>query len=324
MKRCVPTLAALLCVMTLVTAPGIEQAEAAGANASPLTSPPLPGYWLVTSSGATYAFNAPYLADVATNSVGDPLDNIDRSDCGNGPGTPIPEITRCVGISAIPSVEGYWVGQSASFVQNGSTQYADSGIPQGYAAGECNGQESVGAYQPTPLTAIAAAPFGAWLATANGGVFAICGAPFFGSMGGTHLNAPVVGIAATPDGNGYWEIGADGGVFAFGDAGFYGSTGALRLNKPIVGMASTPDGKGYWLVASDGGVFAFGDAQFSGSLGGLTLNAPVVGIAADPVDSGYWLAAADGGVFAFGDAFYLGSATGQITGTSVVGITSKA
>lgn len=36
------------------------------------------------------------------------------------------------------------------------------------------------------------------------------------------VNAPVVGIAATPTGQGYWLVCADGGVFAFGDAQFHG------------------------------------------------------------------------------------------------------
>ena len=51
-------------------------------------------------------------------------------------------------------------------------------------------------------------------------------------------NAPVVGIAATPDGQGYWEVASDGGVFAFGNARFYGSMGGQHLNAPIVGMAA--------------------------------------------------------------------------------------
>ncbi len=38
-----------------------------------------------------------------------------------------------------------------------------------------------------------------------------------------HLNAPIVGIAPTPNGAGYWEVASDGGLFAFGDAQFYGS-----------------------------------------------------------------------------------------------------
>ena len=92
--------------------------------------------------------------------------------------------------------------------------------------------------------------------------------------GGTHLNAPIVGIAATADDKGYWLVGSDGGVFSFGDAAFYGSEGGTHLNAPIVGIASTPDGKGYWLVGSDGGVFSFGDAAFYGSQGGTHLNAP--------------------------------------------------
>ena len=51
------------------------------------------------------------------------------------------------------------------------------------------------------------------------------------------LNRPIVGIAATPTGNGYWLAASDGGIFAFGDARFFGSTGAMRLNRPIVGIA---------------------------------------------------------------------------------------
>ncbi len=54
------------------------------------------------------------------------------------------------------------------------------------------------------------------------------------------LNKPVVGMAATPDGQGYWLVASDGGIFTFGDARFYGSTGAMTLNKPIVGMAPPP------------------------------------------------------------------------------------
>ena len=86
--------------------------------------------------------------------------------------------------------------------------------------------------------------------------------------GPSHLNRPVVGMAATPDGRGYWLVASDGGIFAFGDAGFYGSTGNIVLARPVVGMASASRGQGYWLVASDGGIFAFGDAPFYGSAAG--------------------------------------------------------
>src|SRR4051794_18912586 len=59
-------------------------------------------------------------------------------------------------------------------------------------------------------------------------------------------NAPVAGLASTPDGKGYWQIASDGGIFAFGDAQFYGSMGGKPLNAPVVGIAATPSGKGYW------------------------------------------------------------------------------
>jgi hypothetical protein len=72
----------------------------------------------------------------------------------------------------------------------------------------------------------------------DGGIFAFS-APFFGSMGGHHLNAPMVGIAAAPDMAGYWEFGADGGVFAFGSAPSQGSLGHTHLNAPVVGGAGT-------------------------------------------------------------------------------------
>jgi hypothetical protein len=163
---------------------------------------------------------------------------------------------------------------------------------------------------------------GLWLSASDGGVFSLGNARFAGSMGGVHLNQPIVGMASTPDGGGYWLVASDGGVFSFGDARFQGSTGALRLNRPVVGMASTPDGRGYWLVASDGGVFSFGDARFEGSTGALQLNRPVVGMASTPDGRGYWLVASDGGVFSFGDATYLGSVPGQgIVGQArVVGV----
>jgi ribosomal protein L24E len=137
-----------------------------------------------------------------------------------------------------------------------------------------------------------------------------------------NLNAPIVGMAPTPDGGGYWMTGMDGGVFSSGDAGFYGSTGNLHLNKPVVGMAATPDGKGYWFVATDGGIFSYGDAQFYGSTGAIVLNKPVVGMAATPSGHGYWLVASDGGIFAYGDAQFYGSTGAIHLNQPVVGMTS--
>jgi hypothetical protein len=163
---------------------------------------------------------------------------------------------------------------------------------------------------------------GYWTAGADGGVFSYGAAQFHGSMGDRRLNAPVVGMAATPSGGGYWLVASDGGVFSFGDAGFFGSMGNKRLNAPVVGMAATPDGGGYWLVARDGGIFSFGAAGFFGSMGDRRLNAPVVGMAATAA-GGYRMVGTDGGVFTFGpgSTFY-GSMGGTRLVAPMVGITS--
>jgi hypothetical protein len=147
-----------------------------------------------------------------------------------------------------------------------------------------------------------------------------------GSMYGKHLNQPIVGMAATPSGNGYWLVARDGGIFPFGDAAGYGSTGGIRLNQPIVGMAATPSGNGYWLVAADGGIFPFGDAaQGLGSTGDVHLNQPMVGMAATPSGRGYWLVAADGGIFPFGDGTQGLGSTGNIhLNQPIVGMASTA
>jgi hypothetical protein len=165
-----------------------------------------------------------------------------------------------------------------------------------------------------------------WAAAEDGGVFAFGDAAFYGSLGNVHLNAPIVGVAATPDGGGYWLVAADGGVFAFGDADYEGSLGNVHLNAPIVGVAATPDGGGYWLVAADGGVFAFGDADYEGSVPGQGIvdRRSVRAIATTPDGQGYWLVGADGAVFAYGDATFIGSLaglplSGPVTAAAVAG-----
>ena len=89
------------------------------------------------------------------------------------------------------------------------------------ARGTC---ETVGNYADTAGTGFGLVesyvpPEGYWSVASDGGIFNYGpNAPFFGSMGGQHLNAPMVGMAATPGGGGYWEVGSDGGVFSFGNA----------------------------------------------------------------------------------------------------------
>jgi hypothetical protein len=134
------------------------------------------------------------------------------------------------------------------------------------------------------------------------------------------LAAPVVGMAATPDGSGYWLTNAAGAVSSHGSAVGYGSMAGQKLQAPIAHIVSTPDGKGYWLVAADGGIFTFGDAGFYGSMGGQRLNAPVVSMAPTSDGKGYWLVASDGGIFSFGDAVFQGSMGGKHLNKPVVGI----
>ncbi len=163
---------------------------------------------------------------------------------------------------------------------------------------------------------------GYWEVASDGGIFSYGGAQFYGSTGSLHLNAPIVGMAATPDDAGYWLLASDGGIFSFGDAVFYGSTGGMHLNAPIVAMAPTPDGGGYWLVASDGGIFAYGDANFYGSTGGTALDRPIVGMAATTDGLGYWLVASDGGIFSYGDAGFDGSTGGLPLQEPIVAMTA--
>ena len=53
------------------------------------------------------------------------------------------------------------------------------------------------------------------MVASDGGIFAFGNASFHGSMGGAHLNQPIVGMAAASDGGGYWMVASDGGIFAF-------------------------------------------------------------------------------------------------------------
>ena len=166
---------------------------------------------------------------------------------------------------------------------------------------------------------------GFWTVTPTGAVTPHGGSPALGSptLSNLRLAQPIVGMAATTDGNGYWLVASDGGIFSYGDATFYGSTGGLRLNKPIVGMAPTPSGRGYWLVASDGGIFSYGDATFYGSTGSIRLNKPVVGMAATTDGAGYWLVASDGGIFSYGDAQFYGSTGSLHLNLPVVGMAAS-
>ena len=164
---------------------------------------------------------------------------------------------------------------------------------------------------------------GYWLVGSDGGIFSFGAAGFYGSMGGTPLQRPVVGITPSASRTGYWLVASDGGIFSFGTSSFYGSIPAVglhpagsglpnSLNAPIVGMVPSITGHGYFMVASDGGVFAFGDARFEGSCPGIGgCDGRAVAVMPDSTGKGYWLVTNVGAVYAFGDATFYGAPPAQ-------------
>ena len=252
---------------------------------------------------------------------------IGYADCPAGPSGPCTDMsTTSTLLGTSPGVSGpggpdvYQVGNQLVMAlagwQGTTIGYLTCGIRPMYLADLSFQPNGGNPATPTlapavPVAAPAASPScplspkpapGYWQVGSDGGIFSFGSAQFYGSTGSMHLNKPVVGMAATPDGNGYWLVASDGGVFAYGDARFYGSTGSITLNKPIVSLLPTLDGGGYWLIASDGGVFAYGDAKFYGSTGSDTLSSPVTAAATSFLGGGYWIVDANGQVFNFGDA----------------------
>jgi hypothetical protein len=288
---------AALAVVPLVVAP------TAGAAATPHQTPATSGYWLESGDGGVFAFGA---APFFGSSVGRcSLSCYGFAALPDGTGYRVLDagLTTAkaalygfgaaadatlsepadawfpVAVASTPSGDGGWV------------LYGDGGAVQAfnnarfYGDGSNLGRVEYGQdpYGVMPyFVGIAPTPDGGgyWLAGADGGVFAYGDAAFYGSMGGRHLNAPVVGISATPDGRGYYLVAMDGGVFAFGDAVFAGSMAGRHLNEVMISIAANPTGVGYWTAAQDGGVFTFGGAPFSGSMGGEHLNRPVYNIVA--------------------------------------------
>ena len=216
-----------------------------------------------------------------------------------------------------------WVPQGDGQPKNGSGRVESFPLPKAPRIAPAWPQWRLNPHHTAspPAPPLPKANSGYWLVASDGGMFSYGTARFRGSMGGKHLNQPIVGMASTRSGNGYWLVARDGGMFNFGDAKFRGSTGGKHLNQPIIGMARTPSGRGYWLVASDGGMFTFGDAKFRGSTGAMHLNQPIVGMAPTPSGRGYWLVARDGGMFSFGDAKFHGSTGGRRLNQPIVGMT---
>jgi len=201
------------------------------------------GYWLVGADGQVYTF-------------GDARDYgpLNAQKVGRGYG-------QVTGIAVTPDGRGYWLASSSGRV---------------YGFGDAR-SEGVPPSDLGPYTAIAARPAGGYLLVAgdNAASVAYPGGDVIGGGAGTALPATVVGLAATPSGNGAWLAAADGSVVAVGDAANYLSQCVTQcpsvpanqqvVTAPVTGIAATPSGQGYWLVGADGNVYNFGNAAFWGS-----------------------------------------------------------
>jgi hypothetical protein len=297
-------------VFALISTSFLVVAVGAPSSAAPIT----PGYWLEAGDGGIFAFGAPFEGSAASDATrcpaNPPAHSMPNGSCwsmaptadgsgywllnaysgviypyGDAVSYGEPSDTAAysggadtwptaMGIVATPDGKGYWVLEQG---------LSGLGSVQGFGDAANYGDEATIAYGTAHVgnpVALAATRDGRgyWIVDSDGGVFSFGDATFYGSMGGKHLNAPVVGIAVTSDGNGYWLAGADGGVFSFGSASFGGSMGNTALVKPVVGIARNAQGTGYWLAGADGGVFAFGGAPFLGSVAGRALNRPVFAI----------------------------------------------
>jgi peptidoglycan/xylan/chitin deacetylase (PgdA/CDA1 family) len=150
-------------------------------------------------------------------------------------------------VAALPQIIGELRAQGYSFVSICGGSAPRPQVTATYGFGDA---PAPGAPVTSNVALVGAAGAGAagyWEVAADGGIFSFGDAAFHGSMGGTRLNQPIVGMAATPDGGGYWEVAADGGVFGF-QAPFFGSRGGQSAADSFFAIVATPDGRGYLLA----------------------------------------------------------------------------
>jgi hypothetical protein len=220
--------------------------------------------------------------------------------------------TTSVVVSPVP--HGYWlVGSDGGIFSFGSASFHGS-------TGSLALQRPVVGIVPTGDDG------GYWLAASDGGVFSFGDTHFYGSIPGLgfhpagsgvpkSLNAPIVGMVPSKDGDGYLMVASDGGVFAFGDAHFAGSCpGIGGCSGAAVAVMPDASGNGYWLVTQTGNVYAFGDAPYNGAPGNT--GSPVTSAVRTPNGDGYWILTANGSVHAYGNATNYGNATGAFGGSN--------
>ena len=127
------------------------------------SDPATGGYWEVASDGGVFSFDAPFYGSTGDLHLAKPV----------------------VGMAAAPDGAGYWLVAS------------DGGI---FSFGDAVFQGSMGGQRlARPVVGIAVDPLtgGYWEVATDGGIFSF-DAPFSGSTGAIHLNAPIVGMASEP------------------------------------------------------------------------------------------------------------------------------
>ena len=208
------------------------------------------GYWEVASDGGIFAFgDAQYYGSMG----GKPLDQSggrDRLHLPTGAATGRWRLTAASSPSVTRSTTARWAANPLTVRWSGSPPPltgAATGRWRLTAASSPSVTRSttapwVAEPSTSPWSGLAPTPDGGgyWEAGADGGIFTFGEPNFFGSMGGKHLNKPVVGAWSTSNGQGYWESASDGGIFNFGNAPYLGSTGGMKLNAPVVGGSIVP------------------------------------------------------------------------------------
>ncbi len=175
------------------------------AGESPIALAPTPsgdGYWIFSDAGRVLTFgDAAHHGDLLALSLNGPI------------------------IDAVPTVtgDGYWMLGT------------DGGV---FALGDATFHGSTGdMVLNEPAVGLVPDPDGEgyWFVASDGGVFAF-DADFLGSMGGTPLNAPVVGMISY--GDGYAMVATDGGAFVFSTEPFLGSLGSTPLDAPVTALTA--------------------------------------------------------------------------------------
>ena len=211
-----------------------------GADAGAFTFPGLPGPDLFATYQAVPALAGvvlPFTATATAASVSPAVvatgDTVTFAATVTGPGAP-PAGAVTFEVDGATACTAPVAAGAASCSSTGSLPSGSDTVLALFTGGDATGVSSGSTTLDVPGSG------NYWAVAADGGVFAYGDAAFAGSHGGSPLNAPIVGMAATPDGRGYWLAAADGGIFAYGTAAFAGAPASSHPAAPVVAVVSPP------------------------------------------------------------------------------------